>query len=226
MAKKRKAAAEELGTEERIRSAALKEFAEKGLSGARVDRIAQRADVNIRMIYYFFGSKEGLLEAVLSEIFIRRKAQLVDAYDSASELLTSYFDGYAEDSQRVRLLQWEALQTSLPGGAAQLTDFAGRKEVVRQRIASIADLQQRGVIPDHFDPQLLYLLFVALAIYPMTFPQSAFIVTGEHAGSEGFKRRYRDFLRQLGDTLFPRGTAKPRSAKRAAKPARKRAPRR
>lgn len=223
MPKKRKVAAtRELGTEDRIRLAALKEFAEKGLSGARVDRIAEEANVNIRMIYYFFGSKEGLLEAVLSDIFIRRKAQLVAAYDNVSDLLASYFDGYAEDSQRVRLLQWEALQTPLPAGVAKLTNFSDRREVVRKRIASIADLQNRGVVPDQFDPKFLYLMFVALSIYPMTFPQSTFIATGEHVGGDGFKRRYRDFLRQLGDTLFTAKVA-PARGKRAAKPARKRA---
>jgi TetR/AcrR family transcriptional regulator len=228
MPKKRKVAASksELGTEERIRLAALKEFAEKGLSGARVDQIAQEANVNIRMIYYFFGSKDGLLEAVLSEIFHRRKAQLAASYDSAADLLTSYFEGYAEDSQRVRLLQWEALQTPLPAGLPKLTNFADRQDVVRQRIAAIADLQKRGIIPDQFDPKFLYLMFVALSIYPMTFPQSTFIATGEHAGSDEFKRRYRDFLRQLAGTLFPRNPGQPTGGKRAAGTSRKRAARR
>jgi AcrR family transcriptional regulator len=216
MSKKSKAASQELGTEERILRAALKEFAEKGLSGARVDRIAQEADVNIRMIYYFFGSKEGLLEAVLSEIFNRRKAELPSTYDSVAELLTAYFDGYAEDSQRVRLLQWEALQTPLPEGVSRLTNFKDRREVVRERIAAIAELQQRGVVPDRFDPKLLYLMFVALSIYPMTFPQSTFIATGEHAGSEAFKRRYRDFLRELAQTLFSSGVASEASGPRAS----------
>jgi TetR/AcrR family transcriptional regulator len=216
MSKRSKAAAQDLGTEERIRRAALKEFAEKGLSGARVDRIAQEADVNIRMIYYFFGSKEGLLEAVLSEIFNRRKAELPSSYDSVADLLTSYFDGYAEDSQRVRLLQWEALQTPLPEGVAKLTNFKDRREVVRQRIDAIAELQQRGVVPDRFDPKLLYLMFVALSIYPMTFPQSTFIATGEHVGSESFKRRYRDFLRELAETLFS-PSAQPAASSSASK---------
>jgi TetR/AcrR family transcriptional regulator len=227
MPRKRKAAAaQELGTEERIRLAALKEFAEKGLSGARVDHIAQEADVNIRMIYYFFGSKEGLLEAVLSEIFIKRKAQFTQSYDNPADLLAAYFDGYAEDSQRVRLLQWEALQTPLPAGVDKLTNFTDRQEVVRRRIASIADLQKRGIIPGHFDPKFLYLMFVALSIYPMTFPQSTFIATGEHAGGEDFKRRYRDFLRQLGAALFPKAAAKPARSQPRPKAAPKRAPRR
>src|SRR5438045_3326063 len=47
-----------------ILNAAIAEFTSKGLSGARIDRIAKRAGVNKRMIYYYFGNKEGLYVAV------------------------------------------------------------------------------------------------------------------------------------------------------------------
>ncbi|MFO1352276.1 MAG: TetR/AcrR family transcriptional regulator [Gammaproteobacteria bacterium] len=52
-------------TRQRLLKAALKEFAGKGLGGGRVDRIAERAGVNKRMLYHYFGSKEGLFLAVL-----------------------------------------------------------------------------------------------------------------------------------------------------------------
>lgn len=189
------------GTKERIRVAALHEFSLHGFSGARVDRIAATAKVNIRMIYYFFGSKRKLLEAVVGDIFRKRQAQLVADYGDIGDLLVNYYDGYAEDSQRVRLLQWEALQTSLPRGAAKLTDFKGRREVIRCRISSIVDLQKRKAMPGELDPELLYLAFVALSIYPMTFPQSVFIATGKHATDPAFQKKYRAFLRQLADIL-------------------------
>jgi TetR/AcrR family transcriptional regulator len=194
MAKKKRAEVQvQQGTQERIRRAAMREFSEQGLSGARVERIARAANVNIRMIYYFFGSKKGLLEDVLREIFMQRRAQLVSRYDNVADLLASYFDGYAEDSQRVRLLQWEALQTRLPDGASQLTNFSERQTVIDERIGSILDLQKRGIVPASLDPKLLYLMFVALAIYPMTFPQSVFIATGEHSAGKDFKKKYRDY---------------------------------
>src|SRR5688572_21546863 len=52
-----------------ILSAATREFSEKGLSGARVDSIAERTKINKRMIYYYFGSKEGLYRAVLERSY-------------------------------------------------------------------------------------------------------------------------------------------------------------
>jgi TetR/AcrR family transcriptional regulator len=47
-------------TREKILASARKEFSEKGLNGARVDRIAGASGVNKAMIYYHFGSKEAL----------------------------------------------------------------------------------------------------------------------------------------------------------------------
>jgi len=52
-------------TREAILGSALDEFANCGLGGARVDRIAERAGANKRMLYYYFGSKENLFLAVL-----------------------------------------------------------------------------------------------------------------------------------------------------------------
>jgi AcrR family transcriptional regulator len=53
----------------RILRAATKEFARAGLGGARVDRIAERAGANKRMLYYYFGNKEALFLAVMEESY-------------------------------------------------------------------------------------------------------------------------------------------------------------
>lgn len=52
-------------TQRRILKAALKEFAQYGLGGARVDRIATKSKANKRMIYHYFGNKEALFSRVL-----------------------------------------------------------------------------------------------------------------------------------------------------------------
>src|SRR4051812_32354577 len=54
-----------------IISVATKEFAEKGLSGARIDKIAARTKTSKRGIYYYFGSKEKLYVSVLEEAYRR-----------------------------------------------------------------------------------------------------------------------------------------------------------
>jgi len=57
-------------TRDRILAAAKAEFAAKGLGGARVDEIAERADVNKRMIYHYFESKANLFLTVLEEAYL------------------------------------------------------------------------------------------------------------------------------------------------------------
>src|SRR5687768_18398507 len=54
-----------------ILAVATQEFADKGLSGARIDEIAAATRTSKRMIYYYFGSKEGLYIAVLEEAYRR-----------------------------------------------------------------------------------------------------------------------------------------------------------
>jgi AcrR family transcriptional regulator len=58
--------AETNATIDRILDAAEEEFAEKGVSGARVERIAARADVAKALIYYYFKGKDELLKAVIA----------------------------------------------------------------------------------------------------------------------------------------------------------------
>ncbi|HET9105691.1 MAG TPA: TetR/AcrR family transcriptional regulator [Steroidobacteraceae bacterium] len=52
-----------------IVAVAMEEFAQSGLAGARVDAIADRTRTSKRMIYYYFGSKEGLYRAVLEQAY-------------------------------------------------------------------------------------------------------------------------------------------------------------
>jgi len=67
-------------TRARILEAATAEFAHYGLGGARVDRIAERAGANKRMLYYYFGSKDELFLAVLEAAYahIRSAEQELD----------------------------------------------------------------------------------------------------------------------------------------------------
>ncbi len=71
---------------ELILEAASEEFAQNGFAGARIDAIAQRTELNVRMIYYHFRSKEGLYLAVLEAIY-RNMAQILDGTAPLSPLV-------------------------------------------------------------------------------------------------------------------------------------------
>ncbi len=62
-------------TRQRILDAALVEFSEKGLAGARVDEIAARAGANKRMLYAHFGSKEELWLTVLERAYAAKREE-------------------------------------------------------------------------------------------------------------------------------------------------------
>jgi AcrR family transcriptional regulator len=72
-----------MNTREKILGAAVEEFARYGLGGARVDRIAQRSGANKRMLYYYFGDKEGLFLAALENRYehIRSAERTLDLED-------------------------------------------------------------------------------------------------------------------------------------------------
>ena len=68
-------------TREKILAAAKKIFARKGFDGARVDEIAQKAKVNKALIYYYFKSKEEILEEIMKQFLeesLDRKGSLVE----------------------------------------------------------------------------------------------------------------------------------------------------
>ena len=87
-------------TRENILQEAIVEFVQQGLSGARVDAIAERIHTSKRMIYYYFGSKEGLYVAVLEDAYrrIRRIESELHLEDLAPEqALELFMQHYADN---------------------------------------------------------------------------------------------------------------------------------
>lgn len=97
-------------TRARLLEAAYAEFSERGLAGARVDRIAAAASANKQAIYAYFGSKDGLFDAMLAV----RLGNLADAVPFTPDDLPGYagalFDALQESPELVRLTQWAWLE--------------------------------------------------------------------------------------------------------------------
>jgi AcrR family transcriptional regulator len=97
-------------TRQKLLAAARAEFSEHGLAGGRVDRIGERAGVNKRLIYVYFGDKDGLFEEV-----IRWNRDAVgasvrfDAEDLPGYALRLY-DYWQEHPDSVRLFWWRNLE--------------------------------------------------------------------------------------------------------------------
>ena len=103
-------------TRSRILDAATAEFARYGLGGARVDRIAQRAGANKRMLYYYYGSKDRLFLAALEESYARIRAaersldlEHRDPREALRKLVEFTWDYYLRHPEFMTLLNSENL---------------------------------------------------------------------------------------------------------------------
>jgi AcrR family transcriptional regulator len=97
-------------TRARLLDAAYQEFSERGLAGARVDRIAASASANKQAIYAYFGSKDDLFDAVLSD----RISVLADTAPYTPDDLPGYagalFDALNTTPGLLRLTRWRGLE--------------------------------------------------------------------------------------------------------------------
>ncbi len=107
-------------TRERILAAAEEEFSEKGFYGARVDEIAAVADLNKRMLYAHFGSKEGLYRAVLVSVYERisvcEENYVLEGADPIAvikNIISVSFEFFSKNPRVVRILLWENLNRAL-----------------------------------------------------------------------------------------------------------------
>jgi len=193
-------------TQERILAAALREFSSKGFSGARVDAIARRAAINKRMLYHYFGDKEGLFREVLRQKMAQRAAWLAASPMDPIELLPYWFDLTCKDPEWIRLLEWEALQMF----GQKLIDEKKRREALARAVAKIRRRQQLGLLSKELDPRHLLLSHMALTMFPLAFPQITRLITGFCVSDARFQRARSEFLRRFSSALR---TKRPRSSR-------------
>jgi len=115
--KKKKASAPPVRA--RLMDSALSLFAERGYSGVAVDEIVKGAGVNKRMVYHYFGSKEGIYGEVLRTVFeqletieeelFSRDETVEDPEAAMRETVFAYFSFLQKTPAFVRLLLWENL---------------------------------------------------------------------------------------------------------------------
>ena len=133
-------------TREGILAAAHEEFVAHGLSGARVDAIADRTATTKRMIYYYFASKEGLFRAVLERAYtsIRALETTLDLAGlppiAALQRLTEFtFDYHADNPDFVRLVGIENIHN---GRHVRQSEIVGARNVTVIRL--LAEILARG----------------------------------------------------------------------------------
>jgi AcrR family transcriptional regulator len=154
-----------------ILNAATVEFAESGLSGARVDAIAARTGMAVRMIYYYFGSKEGLYRAALERAYgDMRRAEHDLGLDSLApaeaiqRLVEFVFDYQEAHPEFTRLVSIENIHRA--EHIAQLDTISALNATVIDTLRVILERGQRdGVFREDANPKSLHMLMTAFPFF-------------------------------------------------------------
>jgi AcrR family transcriptional regulator len=132
----------------------LREFAARGLSGARVDRIADLAKTSKRMLYYHFKNKNDLYRAVLDEAYAGIRAaeadidiEKMDPVEALRSIVIRSFDYHCQNEQFVRLVMNENIHNARNISASTV-------EGNRKIIETLRRILERGSAAGLFRPDI------------------------------------------------------------------------
>jgi TetR/AcrR family transcriptional regulator len=182
-------------TREAILAAAQDEFTRKGLSGGRVDEIARRSRANKRMIYHYFGSKQGLYLAVLERVYeglrgSERTLELSDLEPEAAikRLIEFNFDYCRAHPELISLINTENLHQ-----ARYLRRSKKVRDLHSPFVRLIGDILKRGVAKGVFrrglDPVSLYVSIAALSFFYFSNNSTLSAIFGRPLGNDAACRR-------------------------------------
>lgn len=172
-----------------ILAAATQEFTAKGLSGARVDTIAKRAGVNKRMLYHYFGDKEGLYLAVLEATYAAiRTAEVglnlrdLGPVDGMRKLVLFTWKYFIDHPEFLSLLGTENMLRA---------DYLKRSKRIQHLhaplVGMISELLERGVKEKAFragiDPIGLYITIASLGFFYMSNRHTLSTIFGKDLGT-------------------------------------------
>ena len=180
----------------------MREFAEKGFAGARVESIGRRAGVNKQLLYHYFGGKEDLFREVVERKIEERLGRLEGSPGKLDGLLEYHFEKLYEDLGWIRFLTWEA------AGRGEETPLEEeRRQSIARQVQDLREKQVGGSLPADLDPRYLQLAIYALTAYPVAFAQITRMTTGQDPESPEFREAWREFLRSFAG--LSDGTVRP-----------------
>ena len=189
-----------LRTREDILRVARDEFAEHGLAGARVDAIAAGTRTTKRMIYYYFGSKEGLYLEVLQRAYgdlrtaeVQLDLATLPPADAVRRLLVTSFDVHEANPRIVRLISNENLYNG---------KFLKASEAIRNVNASVIDTTsailerglREGVFRNRVDPIDLHMMVSAYCFFRVSNRATFGTLFGIDLASDEVKARQKQML--------------------------------
>lgn len=187
-------------TRESILRAAIKVFSKYGLSGGSLDKISRAARSHDRMIYYYFGNKEGLFVAALEEIYRRfNEAEATLELDNENPvasmriIIAFILHYYRDHPEFITILNSENL---LRG--QHISKSGSAKEFSTAAVGVIEKTMQIGIDQGLFRPDLrprdIYLMIASLGYFYQSnrFTLTAFL--GENLESPSVFSEWEDFV--------------------------------
>ncbi|MBB2931143.1 TetR/AcrR family transcriptional regulator [Paraburkholderia silvatlantica] len=187
-------------TRRNILEVATAEFSAMGLAGARVDAIAERTNTTKRMLYYYFGSKEGLYEAVLDKVYGDIRALELDLHideldptEGLRRLVEFTFDYHDRHRDFVRLVTIENIH-----GAKYIERLKTFRSRNASAIRTIEDLLARGVASgafrDDIDPIDLHLLISSMCFHRVSNRHTFGAAFGRDPSHPRLRARHREMV--------------------------------
>jgi len=186
-----------------ILKVATAEFAEKGLSGARIDEIAAATRTSKRMIYYHFSGKEGLYLAVLEESYRRIReieTQLhledLEPEDALRKLVAFTFDYQQDNEDFIRLVMTENIHRG---------EYLAQSKTIQDlnvpAISAVQTVYQRGVKAGVFrknvDPVDLHMSISALCFFDVANRHTFALIFKRDLTSPAAMRTRRDSIVEM-----------------------------
>ncbi|MCX4459799.1 TetR family transcriptional regulator [Streptomyces sp. NBC_01340] len=142
-------------TKARLLDAAFTEFATYGIAGARVDRIAEAAGANKRLIYAYFGNKEQLFDEVLRRAMTAGAESVPFDVEDLPGYAGAIFDHLVARPDLMRLRLWRLLERPSTTGL--------EPDAFRSKAAEVAEAQRRGEVAQGMEPADLLTMVLAAA---------------------------------------------------------------
>jgi len=205
-----------------ILRAAVAEFAEHGIAGARTDAIAQAAHVNKALLYYYFKDKDALYEAVLDHVFSGLRDRVMPVLESKlepreklMEYLGRYFDYIAENPRFPRVVQAEWMRVGAKGNPQMLRIAREYFAPIYRRVADMLHEgaqkgQFRAVDPMDFLPSMVGVII----FYFSTAPAMKTLLNVDPLSQERIAARRKFVLEFIAAALFTDKAARPAVATR------------
>jgi TetR/AcrR family transcriptional regulator len=197
-------------TRARILDAAIGEFSESGLAGARTEQIAEAAGVNKALLYYYFKSKQALYAAaleVVAERVVASSMAVMRSKRSAGERMVQFvlnhFDRIHSQRAFQSLMQQELMRLR-EGEENALTPLV--EKVFRPMMGRVTELLAEGMRTKELicvdEWQMMYAALGANVFYFLSGPVMGMLVGKDLFESKALKVRRKAAIEYLGQTIF------------------------